>query len=35
MDEYFGISSDDEMCFNFIYHYPRVPYDRVCIGQVP
>lgn len=27
----FGEASDDEMCFNFVYHYPKVSFDFACV----
>jgi hypothetical protein len=28
----FGEASDDEMCFNFIYHYPQISFQLACVG---
>jgi hypothetical protein len=28
----FGEASDDEMCFNFIYHYPKISFEYACVG---
>lgn len=31
----FGEASDDEMCFNFIYHYPKIDFEFACVGFSP
>lgn len=31
----FGEASDDEMCFNFIYHYPKIGFEFACVGLSP
>jgi hypothetical protein len=31
----FGEASSDEMCFNFIYHYPKINFDYACVGYQP
>ncbi len=31
----FGEASSDEMCFNFVYHYPKINFDFACVGYSP
>jgi hypothetical protein len=31
----FGEASDDEMCFNFVYHYPKIGNEIACVGYGP
>ena len=31
----FGEASDDEMCFNFIYHYPKIGSQFACVSLQP
>ncbi len=31
----FGEASDDEMCFNFIYHYPQINFQFACVSYQP
>jgi hypothetical protein len=31
----FGEASDDEMCFNFVYHYPKLGFEYACVGYAP
>lgn len=28
----FGEGSNDEMCFNFVYHYPKISNELACVG---
>ena len=32
---FFGFSTYDEMCYDFVYYYPKIPTLQTCLTQTP